>query len=90
MKALCISMLCFKINIKFFFTLSIDSMRITDIDCTSDNEFPFWNYYVKPVCFLIKPFSMAAISRDATYFHRFVQFSRPLLKSCICRQQALS
>ena len=56
MKALCISMLCFKINIKFFFTLSIDSMRITDIDCTSDNVFPFWNYYVKPVCFLIKPF----------------------------------
>ena len=39
MKALCISMLCFKINIKFFFTLSIDSMRITDIDCTSDNVF---------------------------------------------------
>ena len=49
-------MLCFKINIKFFFTLRIDSMRITDIDCTSDNVFPFWNYYVKPVCFLIKPF----------------------------------
>ena len=49
-------MLCFKINIKFFFTLSIDSMRITGIDCTSDNVFPFWNYYVQPVCFLIKPF----------------------------------
>ena len=54
-------MLCFKINIKFFFTLSIDSMRITDIDCTSDNVFPLWNYYVKPVCFLIKPFLLIFI-----------------------------